>query len=113
MTKTIFTTTDISDKLTQVLDTPHELNSKVVAQMHQGVAHFSFVKKDGTEREAYGTLNKDLLEVFLGPTDEEITPTEPVPDSQQVFQNYYDLTADGEGKKKWRRYDLANLVCLY
>ncbi len=110
--KTIFTTTDISEQLTQVLDTAPQLSAKIVAQMHAGVAHFSFVKKDGSVREAYGTLNKQLLETFLGPS-EEVTQTEPVPDSTQIFQNYYDLTAEGDGKKKWRRYDLANLICLY
>lgn len=111
--KTIFVTTDISEKLTQVFDNHASLNAKIVAQMHAGIAHFFFLKKDGSVREAYGTLNKSILETYLGPAEEEITPTEPVPDSTQVFQNYFDLTAEGEGKKKWRRYDIANLVALF
>lgn len=111
--KTVFTVRDISTDLEQVLNKPADLNAKIVAQMHAGVAHFFFLKKDGSVREAYGTLNKSILETYLGPADEEIMPTEPVPDSTQVFQNYFDLTADGEGKKKWRRYDIVNLVALF
>ena len=111
--KTIFTTTDISDKLTQVLDSHANLNAKIVAQMHAGIAHFAFVKKDGTIREAYGTLNKDILETYLGPQDEETLPTEPVPDSTQVFQKFYEISAPGEAKKKWRQYEISNLICLY
>jgi hypothetical protein len=111
--KPLFTTTDISDKLTQTQNSPADLNAKIVAQMHAAVAHFFFTKKDGSVREAYGTLNKDILETYLGPQDEPTQTTEPIPDSTQVFQNYFDLTAEGEGKKKWRRYDIANLVALF
>jgi hypothetical protein len=111
--KTIFTTTDISDKLTQVLDKPHELNAKIVTQMHAGIAHFFFVKKDGTVREAYGTLNKSILETYLGPAEEEIIATEPVPDSTQIFQKFYDITADGDAKKKWRQFEINGLVCMF
>lgn len=111
--KTIFTTTDISDKLSQVLDKPHDLSAKIVTQMHAGVAHFSFVKKDGTVREAYGTLRKDILETYLGPMDEEVLPTEPVPNSDQKFQKFFDISAEGEPKKKWRQYEINSLICLY
>jgi hypothetical protein len=111
--KTIFTTTDISEKLEQKLDTPANLSAKIVSQMHAGIAHFMFVKKDGTVREAYGTLNKDILETYLGPQEEETLPTEPVPDSTQVFQKFYEISAPGDAKKKWRQYSIDSLVCLY
>lgn len=111
--KTIFTTTDISDKLEQKLDKPHDLNAKIVAQMHAGIAHFMFTKKDGSTREAYGTLNKEVLEQYLGPMEDEILPTEPVPDSSQIFQKFYEITAPGDAKKKWRQYEIANLQTLY
>lgn len=111
--KTLFTTKDISTNLEQKLDNPAGLNAKIVTQMHAGVAHFFFTKKDGSVREAYGTLNKDILETFLGPQDEDTAQTEPVPDSTQVFQKFYDITAPGDPKKKWRQFEITSLICLF
>lgn len=106
--KTLFTTTDISKSLQQHVETPAELSAKIVTQMHAGVAHFTFKKKDGTIREAYGTLKRETLEKILGPQEEQTTPTEPVPNSDQTLQKYFDLEA-----MAFRSYTIANLVTLY
>lgn len=112
--KTIFTTTDISDKLSQVLDKPHELSAKIVTQMHAGVAHFAFYKKGKKPtdppvlREAYGTLKRETLEKILGPQEESSTPSEPVPNSEQTLQTFFDVEA-----MAFRSYTIANLICLY
>lgn len=106
--KTIFTTTDISAQLEQKIDKPAELSAKIVTQMLAGVAHFTFKKKDGSIREAYGTLKRETLEKILGPQEEQTTPTEPVPNSDQTLQKYFDLEA-----MAFRSYTIANLVTLY
>lgn len=105
--KTLFTTSDISDKLAQKLNNPADLNAKIVSQMHAGVAHFFFMKKDGSIREAYGTLNKPILEAILGP-QEDREQTEPVPNSEQVLQKYYDLEAQG-----FRSFTIASLIAMF
>lgn len=112
--KNLFVTNDISGTLTQTMDKPAELNAKIVSQMHAGVAHFFYKKKDGTTREAFGTLNKELLETLLG-SQNDSAQTEPVPNSEQVYQNYFDLTAKNKkgGVGEFRRYDLANLVAMF
>lgn len=112
--KTIFTTTDISDKLEQKLDDHHNLNSKIVTQMHAGVAHFTFWKKGKKVndppvlREAYGTLKRETLEKILGPQEDPTMPSEPVPNSEQVTQTFFDCEA-----MAFRSYTIANLVTLY
>jgi hypothetical protein len=105
--KVIFTTTDISDKLEQVHNTPPHLNAKLVAQMQAGIAHFFFLKKDGSIREAYGTLNKDILGKILGPQEDK-EQSEPVPNSDLTIQKYFDLEA-----MSFRSFTVANLVCLF
>ena len=37
--------------------------------LQNGVAHWWFEKTDGTDRNAFGTLNKDLLEELIGEND--------------------------------------------
>lgn len=105
--KTIFSTSDLSDKIEQKLDNHASVNAKIVAQMHAGIAHFFFLKKDGSVREAYGTLSKPLLEAILGPQEEK-EQSEPVPSSEIVNQIYFDLEA-----KAFRSFVVANLVALF
>ncbi len=105
--KTLFTTTDISTQLEQKINNPADLNAKIVAQMHAGVAHFTFVKKDGSIREAYGTLNKTLLGKILG-EQEDVQQSEPVSNSEVSLQKYFDLEACA-----FRSFSVANLVTLY
>lgn len=112
--KTLFVSTDISDKLTQVLDNPHSLNAKIVAQMHAGVAHFFYYKKGKKPtdpmvvREAYGTLKKEFLERLLGPQDDENQPSEPVPNSDVITQKYWDVEAGG-----FRAFNVSNLIAMF
>jgi hypothetical protein len=106
--KTLFTTQDMSETLKQVADTNHELNAKLVAQMHAGVAHFFFTKKDGSVREAYGTLNKAYLEKMLGPQDEEIPQGEPIPNSALTVQKYWDVEAMG-----FRAFGIDGLIAMF
>lgn len=105
--KTIFSTSDLSDKLEQKQNNSTDLNAKLVAQMHTGVGHFFFMKKDGSIREAYGTLNKPLLEAILG-VQEDKEQSEPVPNSEVVLQRYYDLEA-----QSFRSFTVANLIALF
>lgn len=105
--KTLFTTKDISETLEQKENSPADLNAKIVAQMHAGIAHFFFNKKDGSVREAYGTLNKTILEAFLGPQEDK-EQSEPVPNSEIVNQTYYDLEA-----RSFRSFVVANLVAMF
>ena len=59
-----FTTTTIEEKV-------KELKSK----MHAGIVEFTYIKKDGTERRAKGTLHTEIIEEHGGalPTG-QITP---------------------------------------
>lgn len=34
-------------------------------QMHNGIAHFVYLKKDGSIREAWGTINKSLAKKYI------------------------------------------------
>lgn len=105
--KTIFTTKDISETLEQKENSPADLNAKIVAQMHAGIAHFFFHKKDGSVREAYGMLNKPLLEAILGPQEDK-EQSEPTPNSEQTLQRYYDLEAQG-----FRSFTISSLIAMF
>lgn len=106
--KTIFTTHDLTDTLKQAENKPADLNAKLVAQLHAGVAHFFFTKKDGSVREAYGTLKKELLERLLGPHDDESQPSEPAPNSDVTTQKYWDVEAGG-----FRAFNVSNLIAMF
>ena len=68
-------------------------------KLRTGIFRFSYFKKDGSIREAYGTLNPDLI------------PTEHLPKEQEIKNqnfdifNYYDLSAAG-----WRSFRLDNFI---
>lgn len=104
--KTLFQTTDSNKVLTADNETPNTLHAKVEAQLHAGVAHFFFTKKDGSNREAYGTLNKELLEKILGPQEEKEMDGQD--NSTKTTQIYYDLDA-----KAFRSYTISSLVALF
>lgn len=106
--KTLFVTTDISNTLKQVENKPADLNAKLVAQMHAGVAHFFFTKKDGSVREAYGTLKKEFLERLLGPQDDESQSSELVTNSDVTTQKYWDVEAGG-----FRAFNVSNLIAMF
>ena len=70
-------------------------NAKLKKKMLKSVAFFEFRKKDGTIREAYGTLNSQWLPATTGSERAKS-------DSVQVF---YDVI-----KGAWRSYIKANLI---
>lgn len=112
--KTLFTAFDAPGIDQENEETPQQLHERIEAQLREGISHFYFRKKDGTIREAYGTLNKALLERILGPTENDSSPSGTTA-SNPVFQNYFDLTAKDKkgGIGDWRRYDIENLVAIF
>ena len=68
-------------------------------KLHSGIFRFSYFKKDGSIREAYGTLNPDLI------------PTEHLPKEQEIknqnfeILNYFDLN-----RNDWRSFRLDNFI---
>lgn len=66
-------------------------------RMHYGVVSFSYIKKDGTTREAHGTLKRNLLPALVG------TGRKP---SKDLFV-YYDTEAQG-----WRSFYKHNLLTI-
>lgn len=74
------------------------------AKMKSGISHFMFVKKDGSIREAFGTLVPALIENMAGPkaaTDGRATAANP------TSQSYFDI-----GAGDWRAYVIENLLAV-
>ena len=67
--------------------------------LKQGVATFSYFKKDGTIREAKGTLSELLI-----PEDDRPKGILPRTPNYSVF-TYYDLD-----RKAWRSFDLRSFI---
>lgn len=74
------------------------LNILLRERMLAGIVHFSFQKKDGSIREAFGTLHKDRITITSG---EAATPN-------PLVGTYFDLEANA-----WRSYTIANLIAIY
>lgn len=74
------------------------LNEILRERLLTSIVHFSFTKKDGTLREAYGTLRSDLIAT---PAGESSAPN-------TAIGTYFDIEANG-----WRSYIIANLVAIY
>ncbi len=73
------------------------LNEILRDRLLKGIVHFSFQKKDGSLREAYGTLQQDKITIPAG----DSKPNE-------AIGTYFDLEANA-----WRSYTIANLVAVY
>ena len=73
-------------------------NAKLHFLMRQGYVDFTFIKKDGSVREAKGTTRLDILP--NGALKGGMRTTDP-----KRFQVYYD-----DGKKAWRCFDRSRLV---
>lgn len=72
--------------------------------LYSGIVHFIFMKKDGSERQAFGTTNPDVLEsngIQLTPSNTEYAKS-----PMQV--RYFDLTSRG-----WRSFVIDNLRIVY
>ena len=62
-------------------------------KLHEGVVEFTYIKKDGSERKAKGTLNFEIIEELGGPIPTgQITP--PV-----YTTRYFDIE-----KEEWRSF---------
>ena len=62
-------------------------------KLHEGVVEFTYIKKDGTERKAKGTLNFEIIEELGGPipTGQIIPPA--------YTTRYFDVD-----KEEWRSF---------
>lgn len=76
-----------------------DLQALTKAALLKGIAHFAYIKKsDGTKREAFGTLNGDLI------------PAEAIGgggNANEGVQRYYDIEA-----RAWRTYTIENLIAV-
>lgn len=73
-------------------------------KLRNGTFRFSYLKKDGSIREAVGTLNLKIIPEEHHPKSDEGTKRETAPG---IF-TYYDLTADGKGG--WRSFHYENFI---
>ena len=79
----------------QTLDLAKELKQ----ELRKREVKFSYWKKDGSVREARGTLNSEIY----GKDNEPTGSGRPIPENQV---RYYDLDAQG-----WRSFLSENLIC--
>ena len=69
-------------------------------QMKNGIAHFVFMKKDGSLREAWGTTNKSLAEKHIN--------------GNGVCREFYCTTAYFDIERgAWRSFRWENIVAVY
>jgi len=70
------------------------------SKMSNGVCHFLFVKKDGTIREAWGTLNRSLVEKYINGRG----------DSREIYATsaYFDVE-----KAAWRSFRWESIVQIF
>lgn len=69
-------------------------------QMRSGVAHFVFMKKDGSLREAWGTTNRSLAEKHIN--------------GNGVSREFFSTTAYFDVEKgEWRSFRWENIVSIY
>ena len=67
--------------------------------MRNGICHFVYAKKDGTLREAWGTLNRSLVEKHTN--------------GNGISREYYSTTAYYDTEKGgWRSFRWENLVAV-
>lgn len=68
-------------------------------RLHANMEHFSFTKKDGTTREAFGTTNEDYVSEYGGTMGEgKIAQTDDV-------IRYFDVE-----KQAWRSFRTENFI---
>ena len=67
-------------------------------RLASGDVHFTYRKKDGTEREAYGTRNTGII------TEHNATPSGNGSEKTGVI-TYYDLNSSG-----WRSFKVENFI---
>ena len=70
-------------------------------RMHDGAVSFTYLKKDGSERTARGTLNIDTMGHENAPKGVQTT-------SNDTTTRYYDLNSEG-----WRSCKIENLLEIF
>lgn len=80
--------------------------------LRKGVVHFFFEKADGSRREAYGTLNEDVINDNYIPepskTGRSRSSYNYNRDDDSVVQ-YYDLYAGSAERGGWRSFNIDRL----
>ena len=85
---------------------PADLNFMLREKISDGLVHFSFKKKDGTIREAFGTINPDLFKKITG---NEINANNGESSTQNpAIGVYFDIESTG-----WRSYIIENIIAIY
>lgn len=86
-----------------------DLGLEVKNRLQNGIAHFIFMKVDGSTREAFGTTNAELLVKLVGPAPEKDKQKAPAkgtnPESDNII--YYDFDA-----KAFRSFKLSTVVAV-
>ncbi len=67
----------------------------------EGIAHFGYYKKDGSLREAYGTLNADIIDQQFPGKNQKHGKVE------GEFRNYFDVE-----KVSWRKYSVNEIAYI-
>lgn len=76
------------------------LESKMLEQ----AVRFQFTKKDGSLREAVGTLNREKMVQLDGSVWEPVGESKP---EHPLYVKFWDLTVPG-----WRQFNVFNLVAV-
>lgn len=97
MKKVILTTNN--SHLGTVTVNAEKLNTELRSKLLTGIVHFSFKKKDGSVREAFGTLHPD--KIVIPESGQKIN-------GNPTLGTYFDLEANA-----WRSYTIANLIAVY
>ena len=75
--------------------------SKLREDLSKGAVKFSYMKKDGSVREAFGTTNMNFIPIEQQPSDPDY-----IGNPNQI--RYYDLD-----KKEWRSFISDNLETVH
>lgn len=111
------TTNPVYGEIRRYLDANPELDRKAtdsgakkrvqtcIEALTEGVAHFWFFKLTGETREAFGTLNGEIIRRHEGDSDSrEKKPGKALPNGAGGYVRYYDLE-----KEAFRQFDFMKL----
>lgn len=83
------------------------LHAELKTRLAAGLAHFLYEKKDGTIRNAFGTLRVDLLPPQPETTAGAEPDKTPAPQNPHL-QKYWDFEA-----KAWRAFTISKLIAIF
>ncbi len=78
---------------------------RLLEGLFEGITHFEFIKADGSDRIAYGTLNADIIIEKIGSRNN--SPKRHNRRHPYGVINYYDLEKEG-----WRGFNIERLVTV-